>query len=401
MAAGGAAVIPREAGLEFAREADLSQIRAFAGDVLYTEGMPAGHLYIVLDGEVDLYLVRDEKRTVVETLRKGQCFGIETHLSKPVRLHCAAARTYCELSLVDARTVAEAVQGAPELAHGLLNTLSERLATAHALIAKRVNYQSDLLIYAQLLHLLGQADVGKPALNPRTGSAHSQGPQAKVLLQDVVNNARLMFGHADRHIQGCLGKLLSLHLVRIEDEGGSGKRVLFSPRDIVSQVRKAVTQDVDADKLSYEYLSLDEFAAVVDVDRGVILRKLAAGDFADDVFTFRRAEVLRLLDEKGRRYFAERKIKTPQEFTEVADLEFADSKSLFAVVARLDSLDLAKVLATVEGDSLVRERILQALPRRRREEVEADMAGLVPDPVEAQQIGAALVGEVKALMLNR
>ncbi|MFO1341437.1 MAG: cyclic nucleotide-binding domain-containing protein [Burkholderiaceae bacterium] len=385
-----------QAAVAFAQAGDFSQMRAFAGDVLYTEGMPANQLYVILDGEVDLYLVRDEKRTVVETLRKGQCFGVEPHLNQPLRVHNAAARTYCELSLIDQRQVSDAVHRSHSLARGLLHTLSERLATAHRLIARRVNYQPDLIVYAQLLHLLGVAELGKQAVALRPASSQDA-PQAKPLLQEVVNNARLMFGHSDRHIQGCIGTLARLHLVRIEDEQGQGKRVLFSPRDIVSQVRKAVGNDTEADKLSYEYLSLDDFAALVDVDRSVVLRKLAGGEFADDLFTFRRAEILRLLDEKGRRYFAERKIKSPKDFAEVADLEFADQKALFAAVSKLDSLDLAKLLAHQEQGP-VRSKILGALSRRRREEVEEDLQGLAADPMDAQQIGAALVQQVKTLM---
>lgn len=388
---------PGQAALAFAQAGDFSQMRAFAGDVLYTEGMPAHQLYVILDGEVDLYLVRDEKRTVVETLRRGQCFGVEPHLNQPLRVHNAAARTYCELSMVDRRHVSDAMHKSHGLARGLLHTLSERLAAAHGLIAKRVNYQPDLLVYAQLLHLLGIAEVGRQAVVLRPGASAQDAPPANPLLQDVVNNARLMFGHSDRHIQGCLGTLARLHLVRIEDEQGQGKRVVFSPRDIVSQVRKAVGTDADADKLSYEYISLDDFAALVDVDRSVVLRKLAGGELADDVFTFRRGEILRLLDEKGRRYFAERKIKSPKDFAEVADLEFADQKALFAAVSRLDSLDLAKVLAHQE-DGPVRHKILAALSRRRREEVEEDLQGLAADPMDAQQIGAALVQQVKTLM---
>ncbi|EHR73752.1 cyclic nucleotide-binding protein [Burkholderiales bacterium JOSHI_001] len=392
---------PTASALQFAERGHFSQVRAFAGEVLYTQDMPAGHMYVIKDGEVDLYLVRDEKRTVVETLKKGQCFGLEPHLHQQVRLHNAAARTYCELFLVDNETVTDAMAASPDLVQSLLDTLSQRLSVAHQLIATRVNYQSDLLIYAQLLQLLGLADIGKPAPSLRGGPAAQSAPLARPLLQDVYTNARLMFGHSDTHIRGCLGKLLALHLIRIEDERGAGKQVLFAPKDIVAQVRKAVSPDPDADKLSYEYVSVDEFAGLVEVDRAVLLRKLAAGEFADDVFTFRRAEILRLLNAKGKRFFADRKIKPPAEFSEVADLEFADAKTLFAVVSRVDTYDLAKVLAGLD-DEAVRAKVLGALSRRRRDEVESDLKDMGPvDPLEAQQIGNALVAEVKALMLQQ
>ena len=146
--------MPTESALQFTEEGQFSQVRAFAGEILYTEGMPAAHMYVIKDGEVDLYLVRDEKRIVVETLKRGDCFGFEPHLTQAIRVQSAAARTYCELFLIDRESVIDAIDGCSDLAIGLLGTLSDRLAVAQRLITTRVNYQSDLLIYAQLLHLL-------------------------------------------------------------------------------------------------------------------------------------------------------------------------------------------------------------------------------------------------------
>lgn len=393
--------MPTPSALQFAEQGKFSQVRAFAGDVLYTEGMPAPHMYVVKEGEVDLYLVRDEKRTVIETLRKGQCFGIEPHQTSCTRVHNAAARTYCELYLIDNGTVNKAIEASADLVRSALETLSARLSVAHELIATRVNYQPDLVVYAQLLHLLGKADIGKQP-SPSRGSAHgSAAPVAKPPMQDLFTHARLMFGHSDRHIRGVLDKFVSLHLLRIEDERGAGKQLVFTPADLVAKVRRIVNDDLESDKLSYEYLSLDEFAALVDVDRSALLKKLSSGEFADDVFTFRRAEIMRLLDEKGRRFFAERKIKSPAEFQDISDIEFADSKSIFAVASKLDSIDIAQVLRVL-GDGEARTKLLASLSRRRRDEVEHDLEGLGEgDPIEARRIGQTLISGVKSVMLQQ
>lgn len=386
-----------ESLLHFAETGQFSQIRAFAGDVLYTEGMPGTHMYVVKEGEVDIYMVREEKRVVVETLGRGQCFGMTPHLPKGRRLNNAAARTYCELYLIDNLSLETQLSATPELPSSVLHTLSDRLSAAHELIATRVNYQPDILIYAQLLYLLGIADIGKQTAS----KAEASGKQAMAspLLQDVVLNARIMFAHSDKHIRTCLAKLLNLHLIRIDDEKGTGKRVMFSPQEIVRQARKVTDSTAnDADKLSYEYISVDEFSAMVDVDRSTLLRKLASSDFSDDVFTFRKAEIMRLLDEKGRRFFAERKIKTPDEFNDILDIEFADQKTVFAVISKHDTLDLAKVLSTITEDA-VKQKILSALSRSKREEVENDLSDMKPaDPVEVQQIGNAIIKAVKELM---
>ncbi|MGS0757957.1 hypothetical protein ACVBEH_26735, partial [Roseateles sp. GG27B] len=87
-----------------------------------------------------------------------------------------------------------------------------------------------------------------------------------------------------------IGKLVMLHLVRIADEKGNGKRVIFAPKDIVAQARKVANTNKDLDKLDYEYVNVAEFASLVDVDRSLLLKKLAGSEFAEDIFTFRKSE---------------------------------------------------------------------------------------------------------------
>lgn len=376
-----------------------TQQRFYSGDVLYTEGMPAHHLYVIKEGAVDIYMVREEKRVVVETLGPGQCFGVPTQLVQGRRSNNAAARSYCELYLLGYDTLESELAETPKFTRGLLRSLVERLEVAHELIAQRVNYQPDILVYAQLLHLLGIAEVGRQRNDARSGGG--QAVLASPLLTEVFTQARGMLGHSDLHIRNCIGKLMRLHLVRVEDETGYGKRVIFSPRDIVAQARRIAEDSEDTGKVSYEYVSVDEFAAMVDVDRSLLLKKLAGSEFAEDIFTFRKSEVVRLLNDKGKKFFADRKIKTPQEFADVDDLAFADQKSLFDAVGRCDLYDLAKLLSTVEDEAL-RQKLLACLSRSKREEVEQDMASMgAVDPVEVLQTGKALVAAVRERMLAK
>jgi CRP-like cAMP-binding protein len=376
-----------------------TQQRFYSGDVLFTEGMPAHHLYVIKEGSVDIYMVREEKRVVVETLGPGQCFGVPAQLVNGRRSNNAAARSYCELYLVGYDTLEEELADTPKFTRGLLRSLVERLEVAHELIATRVNYQPDILVYAQLLQLLGMAEVGRPKNEVRGGA----GPAvlASPLLTDVFTQARGLLGHSDLHIRNSIGKLMRLHLIRIDDENGNGKRVIFSPRDIVHQARRITEDQADTEKVSYEYVSVDEFAAMVDVDRSLLLKKLAGSEFSEDIFTFRKSEVVRLLNDKGKKFFADRKIKTPDQFTDVEDLVFADQKSLFDAVGRCDLYDLAKLLCSLDDEAL-RQKLLACLARSKREEVQQDMASMgAVDPMEVLQTGRALVAAVREKMLAK
>lgn len=376
-----------------------TQQRFYSGDVLFTEGMPAHHLYVIKEGSVDIYMVREEKRVVVETLGPGQCFGVPAQLVNGRRSNNAAARSYCELYLVGYDTLEEELADTPKFTRGLLRSLVERLEVAHELIATRVNYQPDILVYAQLLQLLGMAEVGRPKNEVRGGA----GPAALAspLLTDVFTQARGLLGHSDLHIRNSIGKLMRLHLIRVDDENGNGKRVIFSPRDIVHQARRITEDQADTEKVSYEYVSVDEFAAMVDVDRSLLLKKLAGSEFSEDIFTFRKSEVVRLLNDKGKKFFADRKIKTPDQFTDVEDLVFADQKSLFDAVGRCDLYDLAKLLCSLDDEAL-RQKLLACLARSKREEVQQDMASIgAVDPMEVLQTGRALVAAVREKMLAK
>lgn len=373
--------------------------RVYAGDVLYTEGMTGDHMFLIKDGEVELCLMREEKQVVVATLGKGQCFGMMPQLLNGRRSTKAIAKCYCELYVIDSYLLIGLLDQTPKLIRSILATLAQRIADSNELIAKRVNYQPEIMVYANLLQLVGMANSNAARKSGGMGAAPAQ-PQANPTLSEVLGYARAMLGHSDPHIRHMLGSMLSLHLIRIEDEKGDGKRIYFNPVDIVARTRQLARNHKDLGKLDFEYIDADEFAALVDVDRAKLLNKLARSEFADDIFTFRKSEVMRLLNEKGRKYFVERKIKKPEEFADISDIEFADQNSIFEVLARFDVFDLCKVIKNAD-EEIVKQKIMASLPRAKRQEVEDEVASLDKlDPIEAGQIGQRIIERVKERMLK-
>lgn len=369
--------------------------RAYAGDVLYTEGMAGDHLYIIKEGEVDLSLVREEKQVVVTTLGRGEAFGMMPQLLNGKRTTKAVARSYCELYVVDASVFLEMLGETPKLVRKVLGNLAKRCVEANEVIATRVNYQPDLMVYANLLQLLGAAGGQK------AGKGSCPTPNlAGTSLSEVLHAGRALLGHSEPHIRQMLNKFVTLHLVRIEDEKGEGKRVVFDAANIVTQTRQMAKNHKDEGKLDYEYISAGEFADLVEVERAKLLKKLAQGDFTDELFLFRKSEVMRLLDERGRKYFVSRQIKKPQDFSDINDLEFADQKSIYEVLTKFDVYDLSKVLKLVE-EAEVREKILASMPRSKREDLEDEFASLESyDAIEAGRLAQQVVDRVKERMLK-
>ncbi len=377
---------------------NLTQQRFYAGDIIYTEGMTSSHMYVIKEGEVDFYVVREEKRVIVRSLGKGQCFGMDSRLLNSGRTTNAVARTYCELYLIENEKLDAELRVLPRLVSGILQTLAKQSTMDNELIATRINYQPDVLVYAQLLYLLGIADIGKQKADAVVSQSHSA--LARPALSDVFSSARILLGHSDIHIRDSVGKLVMLHLVRIEDENGSGKRVIFAPKDILGLARRISKSHKDHGKLDYEYIGVDEFSALVDVDRAILLKKLGSSEFAEDIFTFRKSEIMRLLNDKGRKFFVERKIKLPQDFTDISDIEFADQKSAFDVISRYDIYDLAKLFGTMQ-EEVVKDKIMACLSRSKRQELENEISTLQEvDAVEVQQISQAIILSIKEKMIN-
>lgn len=375
-----------------------TQLRAYAGDVLYTEGMPSSHLYVIKEGEVDLYMVREEKRVVIDTLTRGHVFGATPQLLNGRRTDNAVAKTYCEFYLVDAESLASVLDDTPKLLRGILKTLAMRASRASEVIASRVNFQPEIVTYAQLLSLIGAAQVPLQARKADARAA-AQPVIARPALAAVFAQARQLFGHSDVHIRHILGKLLMLHLIQLDEDRDGAKCVVFSPGEIVAKARKAGEADPDNGKLEYEYISVDDFAAMVDLDRNRVLQKLARNELSEDLFTFRKSEVVRLLDEKGKKFFQERRVKAPEEFCDISDIEFADASSIQAVLSRIDSYDLGKLLHLVEEDA-VRDRILGNLPRTKRAEIESEKFDRV-DEIEVRLIGEGIIKAIQEKMLAR
>ena len=380
-----------EQGIEY------SQIRAYTGDVLFTEKMSGTQVYIIKEGQVDLYLMREERRVVVESLGKGQCFGINASLLGNGRATNAMAATYSELYVIDAAALEQYLNQTPKPIRSMLTTIASRLATLSELVATRVNYQPEILVYAQLLQMMGMADLGLRKTDGR--SSPDKQAVASVLLVDFFAQVRTILGHSDLHFRNTMGKLLRQHLIRVEEENDNGKRIVFQPREIVQQARKLSANDSEQAKVDYEYITASEFADIVDVDRATLLNKLARSEFSEDLFTFRKAEIVRLLDVKGKKFFSDRKIKTPDEFVDILDIEFATQKALVEVLAPIDGFEIAKLLSTMEAGK-ARDKLLASLPRAKRKEVDDELPGLTNvDAVEVAQLAQRIIGRIKEIML--
>jgi CRP-like cAMP-binding protein len=99
-----------------------------AGSAIFRQGDPGELMYIVLDGQVDLY--RDGRH--LATLGPGEVLGELALIDQGARAATAIARGACTLAPLDRRGFARMVQQTPYFALDVMRTLAERLRAAGA-----------------------------------------------------------------------------------------------------------------------------------------------------------------------------------------------------------------------------------------------------------------------------
>lgn len=100
------------------------QPRNFAADqVIFEVGQPAEFMYGVLSGKVGLLI----NNRIVETLERGEVFGVGALIGAKTRTYTAVAETDCQLAFLDQKRFLFAVQETPIFALEVMKSYSERL----------------------------------------------------------------------------------------------------------------------------------------------------------------------------------------------------------------------------------------------------------------------------------
>ncbi len=100
-----------------------------AGDVIFSKGDPARHMYVVLEGEVEVTL----GGTHLDTLPAGSLLGEMALVGDHVRSATASARTDCKLAVVNERRFIFLVQETPFFALHVMSAMADRIRRADAL----------------------------------------------------------------------------------------------------------------------------------------------------------------------------------------------------------------------------------------------------------------------------
>jgi hypothetical protein len=104
----------------------VQQVHVEGGDLVFAEGQPGNHLYVILEGEVDVLYGAE----VVAKLGVKECFGEMALLDSSPRSASVRARKDCELLAISRDDFQDLLDMHPALARGVIRVLTQRLRHA-------------------------------------------------------------------------------------------------------------------------------------------------------------------------------------------------------------------------------------------------------------------------------
>ena len=384
---------------------------AAPGEVIYSEGYVGKPvIYVITDGRVELSTQCDDKRVVLATLGKGEFFGEAALLPVEPRASTAKALTFCQLTVIEASVVEHELERASPLLRHLVRTLIRREKRKDDLLATytHADFLPGVVSYAHVLALMA-GGVVRDSRDDRM--RRSQPEEVSVSLGEVIKKCRAIAGHSRLHVMAMLKRMEKLNLVSLDagrseylsrnsaDEGALGRQsVTFDPARITERAQQVGDRELDiAITSELELIELSDLESLIGVERKVLLNKLSNAEIAEDVFAFRKTNVLHYIEEKGVSYFTKRNARALAALESLADLEFVDQRTLFDALSAFDTYDIAKLVASTP-DTAITDKLFSVMTEARKNEVSWVMRrDLKVDPLEVQDIEQRLIAHIKTI----
>ena len=133
-------------------------------EIIFREGESGKHMYVILEGQVEIRKRTGEKTTrTMITLKPGDIFGEMAVVEGKGRSASAIAATDCRLLRLDEEAFYDLVKKNPDFAVKMIKTLSSRLRSADTLIEEVMGSDMDKQVFlgvGEYLKSLGETTAG-------------------------------------------------------------------------------------------------------------------------------------------------------------------------------------------------------------------------------------------------
>lgn len=124
--------------------------RYLAGQMIFSAGDPGSTMFVVISGEVELFLEdEDRQRVSLQFVQPGQMFGELALLDAEPRSASALAVRATEVFIVDRNDLMMLVRSHPAAALDMMTMLGRRIREANALVRNRVARNVNVAVQAQ------------------------------------------------------------------------------------------------------------------------------------------------------------------------------------------------------------------------------------------------------------
>ena len=364
--------------------------RFFPGETIFEEGQSGSVIYYIVDGSVELSILRGNKRIVIDNLSSGSYFGdLSALLDAPRRMTVTASR-YTEVLVMSQRELKQLLESSPVKIRELLLEKTKQLYHAVNWVEQSQQSVDPFLTAAEIIELHGN-------------NRYSDNYQCSILdYEKIIASISRISGLLPGQVKHLIRCMEEFNLVQCYGDG-SAKKIHVNLPGIVQRAKKIVKRIghpfQNQLRAEGECLGLNQIMELVDADRDILLEKISTGELPDDILLFRKSAVLELIRKEGKDVFKKRKQKHISEWDCVGDLVFASNPVLQDFVVNREPYEIA-VLINVLDDNTA-ERILKLVSSRRRKILESMTAELESvDSMEAESIGQGVIMEIKQKLLT-
>ncbi len=194
-------------------------------EIIFREGDPGKHMYVILDGGVEIRKRTGEKssRTMI-TLKKGDIFGEMAVVEGKPRSATAIAATDCRLLRLDEEAFYDLVLKNPDFAVKMIKTLSSRLRSADTLIEEVMGSDVDKQVFLGIgEYIKSQGDL------PQGDLVAFSGPE-------LCRWASRHLGIPEQQADAALLRLLEKRFLQRQNNASSGDLLTISKRILLRLV---------------------------------------------------------------------------------------------------------------------------------------------------------------------
>ncbi len=194
-------------------------------EIIFREGDPGKHMYVILDGGVEIRKRTGEKssRTMI-TLKKGDIFGEMAVVEGKPRSATAIAATDCRLLRLDEEAFYDLVLKNPDFAVKMIKTLSSRLRSADTLIEEVMGSDVDKQVFLGIgEYIKSQGDL------PQGDLVAFSGPE-------LCRWASRHLGIPEQQADAALLRLLEKRFLQRQKNASSGDLLTISKRILLRLV---------------------------------------------------------------------------------------------------------------------------------------------------------------------